>query len=329
MPTAAIATGGSSSPAARPILARTARAALLLTSSAAAAANAPYLEIAATPQPLVRTQVKNADLIVRVALGFDKALLLNLAAAERAGLKAFPLIGKQKFTNRLMPGGRAVVRGNFYDAAFAGLAKTSVPTLWFDKTLAEDADGVVSALALPADRVVVTQAAAPRGGSVHAIARAGKGDAAIREQVAGAKVMVILDLRSPETLFNGSAAQLFVQAGLVRRTGRVGLWTPFPGTALPFERLAPAAGATFLGLPLVAPAARVTEAQYRALDAKAKAGTSTADQDADAITVTANRKRAQAPWVLIGRDVLDRCSRIELDRPGARWLLTCNFAAAG
>jgi hypothetical protein len=29
--------------------------------------------------------------------------------------------------------------------------------------------------------------------------------------------------------------------------------------------------------------------------------------------------------VLIGRDVLDRCSRIELDRPGKRWLLTCDF----
>lgn len=288
-----------------------------------------HVEIAATPQPLTRIHVKDTDLTVRIALGFDKALLLNMPAASRAGLKAFPLIGKQKFKNRLMPGGEAIIRGNLYGVAVAGLPSTTVPTLWFDRTLAEDADGVISALALPADNVVITQASAPRGGTVYGIGRAGRGDAAIKTQVAGAKVMVILDIRSPETLFNGSAAQLFEKAGLVRRTGKVGLWTPFPGTALPFERMTPVTHASFLGLPLISPAARVTEAHARELDAKAKAGTSTEEQDDDAITVTANKKRSQPPWVLIGRDVLDHCSRIELDRPGARWLLTCNFAAAG
>ena len=115
---------------------------------------------------------------------------------------------------------------------------------------------------------------------------------------------------------------------MVRRTGRVGLWHPFPGSALPFERVVPAPGATLLGLPLISPAARITEARAKELDAKAKAGTSSADQDDDAITVTASHKKAQPPWVLIGRDVLDYCSRIELDRRGSRWVLTCAFPAA-
>ena len=144
--------------------------------------------------------------------------------------------------------------------------------------------------------------------------------------IGGEKVHVILDVRSPETLFNGRAAQLMENAGMFRRTGRVGLWRPFPGSALPFERVIPTPGAAILGLPLIAPAARVTEARARELDAKAHAGTSSADQDDDAITVTAQRKKAQPPWILIGRDVLDYCSRIELDRPGIRWVLTCNFA---
>ncbi|MGI4879395.1 MAG: hypothetical protein ACRYG4_18125 [Janthinobacterium lividum] len=275
---------------------------------------------------MARIHVKNADLTVRVALGFDKALLLNLPAAARAGLRAFPLIGKQTIKNRLMPGGEALVRGNFYDVAVAGLSATTVPTLWFDRALADDSDGVISALAVPGDHVVVEQASVRPGGVVYAITRTGAGAAAMRADVGGTKVNVILDLKSPETILNGRAAQLFEAAGLVRRGSTVGLWRPFPGVALPFERLIPTPGAKLLGLPLVAPAARVTEARAREIDARARAGTSSPDQDDDAITVTATKHRSGPPWVLIGRDVLGHCSRIELDRPGARWVLTCNFA---
>lgn len=322
----AIATGVSSSPAVRLIFARAvlAAAALVLT----AAAPADRFEVAAAPQPMARLRVKNTDLNVRIALGFDKALLLNLPAASKARLKAFPLIGKQTFKSNLMPGGSALIRGNLYDIAIGGLPETSVPTIWFDKELADDSDGVISLLSLPADHVTVTQPAAPKGGVTYGISRAGRGDAAMIASIGGEKVHVILDLRSPETLFNGRAAQLLEAAGIFRRTGKVGLWRPFPGSALPFERVIPAPGATLLGLPLIAPAARITEARLKELDARAKAGTSSADQDDDAITVTATRKRQQPPWILIGRDVLDHCSRIELDRPGVRWALTCVFPAA-
>ena len=290
-----------------------------------AAAPAGRFEIATAPQPMVQIRVKAATLNVRVALGFDKALLLNLPAAARARLKAFPLIGKQTFKSTLMPGGSALIRGNLYDVAIAGLPETSVPTIWFDKELADDSDGVISLLSLPVDNAVVTQSAAPKGGTVYGISRAGKGDAAMLASIGGEKVHVILDLRSPETLFNGRAAQLLEAAGMFKRTGKVGLWRPFPGSALPFERVTPAPGATLLGLPLIAPAARITEARLKQLDVRARAGTSSADQDEDAITVTGTKKRKQPPWILIGRDVLDHCSRIELDRPGMRWALTCRF----
>ena len=76
------------------------------------------------------------------------------------------------------------------------------------------------------------------------------------------------------------------------------------------------------------PTARITEARARKLDRAAKAGTSTAAEDADAIVVTAESKRKKREaWVIIGRDVMNHCSRIELDRPGGRWLLTCNFGS--
>ena len=277
---------------------------------------------------MARLRVKDTDLNVRIALGFDKALLLNLAPADRAHLKAFPFVGKQTFKSNLMPGGQALIRGNLYDIAIAGLPDTQVPTIWFDKELADDSDGVISLLAVPAEHVAVVQPNAPRGGLNYGIGRKGKGDAAMIAEIGGEKIHVILDVRSPETLFNGRAAQVLEKAGMFRRTGRVGLWRPFPGSALPFERVVPTPGATLLGLPLIAPAARVTEARAKELDARAKAGNSSADQDDDAITVTATHKKAQPPWILIGRDMLDFCSRIELDRPGERWVLTCNFPKA-
>jgi len=303
--------------------------ALLLAAAPAAAAPATdRFEAVAAPQPMVRLVVKNTEMNVRIALGFDKALLLNMAPAARAHLKAFPIFGKLPFKSTLMPGGEATIRFNLYDATFAGLKADNVPTVWFDKALADDSEGVVSALAIPAEHVAIVQPNAPKGGTVYGIGRAGHGDALMKTQIGGETVHVILDVRSPETLFNGRAAQLMEKAGMFRRTGKVGLWHPFPNTGLPFERVVPTPGAAILGLPLIAPAARVTEARAKELDAKAKAGTSSAEQDEDAITVTASRKKAQPPWILIGRDVLDYCSRIELDRPGVRWALTCNFPRA-
>ena len=94
---------------------------LLLSGDGIAATAADRFEVVANPQPMARLRVKDTDLNVRIALGFDKALLLNLAPATRAHLKAFPLIGKQPFKSNLMPGGSALIRFNLYDVAIAGL----------------------------------------------------------------------------------------------------------------------------------------------------------------------------------------------------------------
>ena len=300
---------------------------LLLASPAIAAKPAPAIELAwpTDTQPRVPIVIKNTPLIARVALGFDKAMLLNGAPAARARLKAFPIIGKRTVRNPLIPGGEAVFRGNIYDVAAAGLPKTGVPTVWVDKPVADDADGVLSALGFNADKVVLARAALP-GERVYALTRKGGGDALIKAQFGGETVNIGLDLRSPDTVMNARAAVALEAAGLVKRSGIVAFWMPFPAVSLPIERLTPVPGATLLGLPLARPAARISEARLQALDARAKAGTSTALDDADTITVTAQRQKKGAdPWLLIGRDVLDRCSRIELDRPGKRWLLTCAF----
>ena len=302
-------------------------AALLAVPVSAAARDT--VSYTAAPQPYARIEIKHTLLTARLALGVPKLLLLNLAAGERARLKPVPLLGKGTIKTNLLPGGEVVFRANLYGVAASGRNGTTVPTAWLDKAVADDADGILSVFALNADHVVIVQPGAPTGGTVYSVPRDARGDATSTVRVGDEKLHVILDLRSPHTIMNGTAARAVEAAGLVKRGGAVGLWEPFPKNVLPYETLLPSPGATLLGLPLIAPTARITEARARELDRAAKAGTSTAAEDADAIVVTATNKRQHRDaWVIIGRDVMSRCSRIELDRPGSRWLLTCNFAAA-
>jgi hypothetical protein len=273
-------------------------------------------------QPYTRIVIKDAALTARIALGFDSALLLNLGPATAAKLKAVPLFGKAKVENAFIPGGSATARFNLYGVALGTTPKHTVPTAWIDKPIATDADGIVSLLSFEGDHVVLQRSGT---GKTYELTRKGRNDAAVKVTIAGTEASLGLDLVSPETMLSSSAADALVRSGIVRRSGRVGLWSPFPGVHLPFERLIPVPGARLLGVPLLRPAARITEARAKQLDALAKAGTSTEVDDADAITVTATKKRKGMPWILVGRDVLDRCSRIELDRPVKVWRLTCDF----
>jgi hypothetical protein len=293
---------------------------------AAKAPGPPYIiDVAPGAQPHIPVRIKNAELDIRVALSFDTALILNLDPAQRAGLKPFPLIGKRKFKNALIPGGEATFRGNLYDITPRGLPKGGVPAIWVDRPIAAEADGVLAVSALKADRIVFNLGPQAPGAKLHTITRDGKGTIRIKAKVGDEMIDVALELNSPDTVMNARAAAALIAAGVVRRAGTVGFWQPFPGVALPFERLEPVPGARFLDLPLVRPAVRITEAQAKALDVHARAGTSSVDDDADAITVTASRKKGRNPWILIGRDVLSQCSRIEFDRQAKTWALTCGF----
>lgn len=294
---------------------------------AGAADRAPQFETRADPQPYISVTVKKQQLRARLSLGFDAAMLVNPAPAQRLRFKAFPLIGKRTVRDPLLPGGEVTFRGNGFKVAADPLPRRTIPVVWPDKAVATDADVVLSVFALAAERVVITQPEAPQqGGRAYVIVRDGEGDAETIVQLGGEEIRVALDLHAPRTMMNARAAAALVAQGLVRRTGRVGLWSPFPQVELPYEALQPVAGATLLGLPLRRPAARITEARARELDARAAAGSSTAADDADAIVVTAPGKRdKRRPWILIGRDVLGDCARIEMDRASREWRLNCNF----
>lgn len=300
--------------------------ALLLASAVGAAPPPPPVSLSVAPgtQPHMPVRIKDVDLDIRLALSFDLAMILNPAPAERAKLKAFPLIGKRTFKNSLIPGGEATFRFNLLNITPRGLEKGKAPVVWVNKVIAPEADGVLALSALKSDLITLTFGAQAPGAKLHTIPRKGKDEAFMEARIGDEKINVALELNSPDTVMNARAAAALVGAGLLRRDGSVGFWAPFPGMALPFERMTPTPGATLLGLPLARAGARITEAQAKELDARAKAGTSTADDDDDAITVTADRKKkGRDPWILIGRDVLDTCSRIEFDRPAKVWRLTC------
>jgi hypothetical protein len=312
----------------RPVAAALLVAALGVPAGAAAPAPAtPYvINVAPGGQPHVPIMMKKTvGLDARVALSFDQGLVLNSPAAERAGLKAFPLIGKMTFKNAFFPGGKATFRFNLLDVTPRGLPKTKIPVVWVDKLVAADADGVLPVTLMKADQIVFNFGAQSANARQYTITRKNRDSAVMRARVGDEVIDVTFELNSPDTVMNARAAAALANAGLVKRNGTVGMWQVFPEIALPFERMTPAPGATIVGLPIGKPAVRITEAQAKELDARAKAGNSTADDDDDAITVTASRKKGRDPWILIGRDVLDKCSRIVFDRPGKTWVLTCAF----
>lgn len=307
---------------------RRAMAVLVLAAPLLAATKAPVppfvVMVTSGGQPHIPVHIKDSDLDIRLALSFDSAMIVNSTPAQRAGLKPFPLIGKRTFKSAMVPGGEAIFRGNLYGVTPRGLAKSTLPVIWVDKIIAADADGVLPVSALKADQVVFELSPQASGARIYTITRKGSG-VMMKTKIGDETINVAFELNSPDTVMNARAAAALDNAGLVKRAGEIGFWQPFPGVALPFERMVPAAGAAVLGLPLFRPAVRVTEAQAKTIDARTKAGTSSVDDDEDAITVTASRKKGRDPWILIGRDVLRHCSRIVFDRPGKAWVLTCAF----
>lgn len=293
---------------------------------AAPPAAAIRIPVGAGGNPFLPITVKDAALNVRVGLSFDSILLLNPAAAARAGLKPFPLIGKGSIKNAFIPGGRAIFRFNVAGTAPQGLPPRRVPTVWLDIPAADDGDGVIAIGQLKADRIEIVRGDVAPGSQTIAVPKKGSGEATIRSRIGNEEVTVSLELNSPTTVMNARAGQALLAAGLASRAPELGYWRPFPGVALPMQRLVPKPALTIAGLPMRHLSVRVSEAEAKAIDASAR-GTSTADDDEDTITVSADRKKkgGRAPWILIGRDVLDDCSRILFDRAGERWLLTCKF----
>jgi hypothetical protein len=306
--------------------------ALVFMSAPVAAKPVPLVELTADPIPLTKVQLKRGPVDVRVSLGFDKALLLNLAPAAALGLKPFPLIGKFKVKNPQIPGGEAIIRGNLVTGNVGGTGNQKLPTVWIDKDVVPPPQvGVVSVLAFDADRIRIRNPSAPDGGRPFVLKRAGKADVEVKWKLGRDTVRAVFDFTSERSVMNARAAAVLEREGLVRRTGRVGLWSPLPGLALPVEQLRPTAGANMMGIPLLDANARISRVRAKELDARAAAGIvgDTAD-DPDAIVVTAEKEKTggREPWMLIGRDVLRYCSSVELDRKAATWTLTCTFPGA-
>ncbi|OYQ24989.1 hypothetical protein CHU93_14195 [Sandarakinorhabdus cyanobacteriorum] len=286
------------------------------------------LKISDNGNPYMPVVVKNATLNTRIALSYDQGLLLNPSAVARAGVKPFPIIGKFSLNNTPFASGKTVIRFTISTAAPQGLAGRKVPMAWLETPTAADADAILPVGSLAADRIDFVRGETPAGSQTYIIPKKGKGEAMIRTRIGGEEVNISLELNIPTTVMSARAGEALIQAGLASRIAEIGYWRPFPAVSLPMQGLAGKPGLTIAGLPMRRMSVRVSESEARAIDARAK-GTSTEEDDEDTITVSADRtrkKRGRDPWILIGRDVLDDCSRISFDRPGERWVLTCKFS---
>lgn len=306
---------------------------LLVAAPAGAAKITPppvlTLNVAENSNPYLPVRVKQAMLQTRIALSFDQIFLMNPAAAQKAAMKPFPLLGKFSRNNTPLANGKLVIRWNLTTVTPQALPGKKLPVIWPDKPIADDAEAIMPIGALVADRIDVVLRDAPADSQTIVIPKKGKGEAMIRTRIGDTPVDISLELNIPTTVMNARAGEALVKAGLARRGQSVGFWRPVPGVALPTQALVARAGLTIAGLPMRQMAVRISEAEARAIDAAAARGTSTEEDDEDTITVSADRnrkKRGRDPWILIGRDVLGDCSRISFDRPGERWVLTCKFS---
>lgn len=313
----------------RPLAAGLLLALVPATAAQAAKPKAPAvftLSISENGNPYLPVVVKNATLNTRIALSYDQGLVVNPAAAQRAGLKPFPIFGKFSLNNTPFASGKTVIRFNIGSATPQGLPGRKVPIAWLETVTSADADAILPIGALAADRIDVVRGETPPGSQTIIIPKKGKGEAMIRTRIGDENVNISLELNIPTTVMNARAGAALLKAGLATRVAEIGYWRPFPAVSLPMQALAPKPGLTIAGLPMRRLSVRVSESEARAIDARAR-GTSTENDDEDTITVSADRKqkRGRDPWLLIGRDVLDDCSRITFDRPGERWILTCKF----
>ncbi|WP_353199494.1 hypothetical protein [Sandarakinorhabdus sp.] len=302
---------------------------LAVPASAAKLATPPLLtlNVADNGNPYMKVAVKQATLNIRIALSYDQGMVLNPAAVQRAALKPFPLIGKFSFSNSAFGNGKSVLRFNLATITPQALPARKVPVVWLETPMAGDAEGILPIGALAADRIDVILRDTPPGSQSFIIPKKGKEEAMIKTRIGDEPVTISLELNIPTTVMNARAGEALVKAGLVRRTSSLGFWRPVPGVALPTQTLSPKTGLTIAGLPMRQMGVRISETEARAIDAAAR-GTSTDTDDEDTITVSADRnkkRRGRDPWILIGRDVLDDCSRISFDRAGERWVLTCKF----
>lgn len=285
------------------------------------------LTTAENGNPYLPVTIKQATLRTRIALSYDQGFVLNPAAVLRSGVKPFPIIGKFSLKNTPLAPGKTVIRFNLATIRPQSLPARKVPVAWLESVIAADAEGILPIGALDADRIDVILRETPPGSQTIIIPKKGKNDAMIRTRIGDEPVDISLELNIPKTVMNARAGEALIRAGLVRRANSIGFWQPVPGVSLPTQALIPKPGVTIAGLPVREMGVRVTEAEARAVDAAAR-GTSTEADDEDTIIVTAGRGRKQRgrdPWILIGRDVLDDCSRISFDRPGKRWVLICKF----
>jgi len=302
---------------------------MAVPASAAKLAPPPLLtlNVADNGNPYMNVAVKQATLKIRIALSYDQGMVLNPAAVQRAALKPFPIIGKFSFNNSAFGSGKSVLRFNLATVTPQALPERKVPVVWLERPIADDAEGILPIGALAADRIDVILRDTPPGSVTITIPKKGKSEAMIKTRVGDEPVNISLELNIPTTVMNARAGEALVKAGLVRRSPSLGYWRPIPGVALPTQTLTPRTGLTIAGLPIRQMGVRISESEARAIDAAAR-GTSTETDDEDTITVSADRtkmRRGRDPWILIGRDVLDDCSRISFDRAGERWVMTCKF----
>lgn len=238
---------------------------------------------------------------------------LNPALAQSIGLRG----GLFGFAVKVGPvkisGQSSVTR-----LAYAGLNYRR-RVVWFERDYAQGADAAVGPGGIPADRIRF-ELRAPRGGEqitmlplVQQLFRPTYAQVTLGKR----KLILLFDPQHARSLATAGAGALLAEAlGGQLQGGTspqpVAFGINRPARLLKFQR------------PLQLGALRLDEVLVRIADNGSLAGVADADADPEEVVVSAKGSNNRRDVLIVGRDLLDRCSAIEFDKPARQIRLSCS-----
>ncbi|MEM6907257.1 MAG: hypothetical protein AAF494_01145 [Pseudomonadota bacterium] len=183
----------------------------------------------------------------------------------------------------------------------------------FPSTQREDYDVAGGFESLPGTRVVVHLNRGVRGPlrRIHFARRRTDTRAGFPIEIVESPMRLNVQFVSSTTWLERRAAQPLIDEGLVRPTGDISVLPVWYGLDMPVQRLEPVKAIHLRGIPL------------KDLEARTSEPLSVPSPDANVIIVQAWKDITGPPSILLGKDSLKDCARLEFDQRRRRLTLFC------
>lgn len=278
-------------------------AVLAATSCISPTAHGDELRIQKSQEGAVDAYIKGVKLRLRVDYDLPAAVILNPAAAAKVGLEGdmFAMTAKV---------GPVRLKGRSSKAVVVVEDKTFTPAVfWWERDFLPGVDGVISAAALPFDRVTVDFGAPAEGLVPHVVPVQAHRSGLFATGPEG--VLMRFSVTKTRTLATASAGALLSRAFNGAYVGASRMRVIAFGVARPVQELR-------LSTP-----AKVGGLQLESLDVREIGTGGGEDSDPDEVVVVGNAKASGPAWLTVAHDTLEPCRSISYDGKTSALTLLC------